>query len=107
MLNNCLEQLLAEYTPLVFKRALFKGGKRLRLLVITDSSLANRAGKYAQGGLLVFLCEDLGKVIREMCILIHFLSRKSRRVGTSSKHYETLALTVGGERGMMQQEVIF
>ena len=33
MLNTCLRQLRETYTPLVFKRCLFRGGQKLRLLM--------------------------------------------------------------------------
>ena len=102
-----LQQLRETYVPLVYKRSLFRGWKKLRLLMVADSSLANRPGKYAQGGLLIFLCEDRGQELGGPVFLVYFLSRKSRRVGTSSKHCETLAMTVGTERCSMLQVVYY
>eukprot|EP00969_Alexandrium_andersonii_P116561 5152876-Alexandrium_andersonii.AAC.1 len=39
--------------------------------------------------------------------LIDFQSRKSRRVGASSKHTETLAMTAGIEKGRKLQESLY
>eukprot|EP00969_Alexandrium_andersonii_P041575 1822553-Alexandrium_andersonii.AAC.1 len=39
--------------------------------------------------------------------LIYFQSRKSRRVGTSSKHTETLAMAAGIEKGRRLQESLY
>ena len=61
MLNTFLGQLLDTYFPLTFFRDLFlalaASKAKPRLVVFTDSSLANRPGNYPQACQLLFLSQ--------------------------------------------------
>ena len=103
MLNCFVEQLRAEYHPIVFRADL---GEDLVLVIIADSSLGN-ASKYSQGGHIILLCKRNDKYLAGPCTLISFKSGKSKRVASSTCHAETLALVAGVEEGSLVQTFLF
>jgi hypothetical protein len=96
--NNFLEQLVADYRPLVCKYI----EPPLRFLEISDSSLGNVA-KYSQGGHQILICNDSAEHLCGDCVFISYRSNKSKRVASSTMHAEALAATSGVEECLFLQ----
>ena len=79
----------------------------MRLLAVSDSSFANREGKYAQGSFLILSTEDNGSRIEGPCIPIFWKSNKSKRVAVSTYKAETLAMIAGVEQAQYIQEAFY
>jgi hypothetical protein len=91
-LNNALQQVLTTYVPLRFSHGFDL--RNSKLLTFSDSSLGNTAGKYSQGGYLVFLCSDSQTKLGGHMLLLSFRSAKSKRVANSTLAAELLAKTL-------------
>jgi hypothetical protein len=90
MLNKALNQLKEEYVPLVFRSDLVWNHQELRLVVLSDSSLANTK-RYSQQMHVILLCHRSDCNLAGKITLLHSKSAKSKRVATSTYHAETLA----------------
>ena len=96
--NAFLEQLTADYQPLVYKKL----KEPLRFVEISDSSLGNVA-KYSQGAHMIVLAHDSEDQICNEFNMLSFRSNKSKRVASSSMHAEALSATNGVEECLFLQ----
>jgi len=105
-LNTFLDQLRESYVPIKLEHEFFKSS--WHLLAISDSSFANRPGKYPQGAYVILAMHDNAKnSLDSNSLIVGFGSRKSRRVAKSSQAAETLALVTAVEKGSRLQELLY
>ena len=105
-LNSFLDQLRESYVPIKLEHEFFKSP--WHLLAISDSSFANRPGKYPQGAYVILAMHDKpSNSLDSDSLIVGFGSRKSRRVAKSSQAAETLALVTAVEKGSRLQELLY
>ena len=99
--NEALDQLRASYQPLRIKHGFDL--QKVKLLVISDSSLGNAGEKYSQGAFWVVLAKDKTRYLCGDFVLLAHVSARSKRVASSTFAAETLALMLGTEEALFIQ----